>query len=460
MSKIGIDIGTTNVKAILFDEVNQIIRKESININTHYNEKGFAEQSVQEVLEATLKCLNMLVDEKVEYVSFSSAMHSLIIANKVKQPFTENIIWADNRAKDAIDKFKEHLDWLSFYQKTGTPIHPMSPFAKLLWFKLMGILESDMFIFGMKEYIIYQLTGEYVMDYSIASATGLMNLDTLEWDEDILDFLQISKEMLPRLVDTNTELQAKDFHYKVVVGASDGCLVNLGSNALNKGQTTLTIGTSGAVRMTVDQPILDQHGRTFCYYLKKDTYIIGGAVNNGGNVLDWLGNVFFDKKEELLKALPTYLRETEMGANGLIFLPHLFGERAPYWDASLSAMFYGIKVYHHRAQFVRAVVEGLFYNLKHVLEILEGIGGASTELFISGGVLESEEMLQTVADIFNLKLHVQPQQESTCLGAILLKENKDVKLEEKTIVPKQAKAYDASYELFRQLSYGLDQSEK
>lgn len=235
MSKIGIDIGTTNIKAVLFDDNYQEIENISTPIQTMYN-GDFAEQDIQEIVDVVFSSIERLNNKDVSHVSFSSAMHSIILGSNDLCPYTKNVIWLDNRSKDLIDSFKKQANGLSFYHKTGTPIHAMSPFAKLLWYKEnTSLLSKDVRIFGIKEYIIYKLTGEFVEDYSIASATGLMNIHSLRWDKDILDFIGIREEQLPRLVDTKETFSALNYSFNVVVGASDGCLVNVGVGALSKG---------------------------------------------------------------------------------------------------------------------------------------------------------------------------------------------------------------------------------
>lgn len=450
MSKIGIDLGTTNIKAVLFDDNYQEIENISTPIQTMYN-GDFAEQDIQEIVDVVFSSIERLNNKDVSHISFSSAMHSIILSSSDLCPFTKNVIWLDNRSKDLINNFKEQADWLSFYHKTGTPIHTMSPFAKLLWYKEnTSFINKDIRVFGIKEYIIYKLTGEFVEDYSIASATGLMNIHTLKWDKDILDYIGINEEQLPRLVDTNQTFSALNYSFKVVVGASDGCLVNIGVGALSKGQTTLTLGTSGAVRMTVNEPVLDPHGRTFCYYIKKNTYVIGGAVNNGGNVLTWLGRVFYKSKDEMFDDLPHLLERTKEGSNGLVFFPFLFGERAPFWDANLTASFVGLTHNHTRDDMVRAVIESILFNLKHVLEILESNSCKSNELYISGGVLQNLDILDLLAGIFKIKIHIQDSYEAAAIGAVLLNEEKDISFNQESFyTANHIYNYDNAYKNYR-----------
>lgn len=431
---IGIDIGTTNLKGVLYDKKEQVLAEVAKGYPTFYTEAGYAEQDIADILNAFKETLRILVlrahelGMDIEGLAFSSAMHSLILLDQDKQPLTRNIIWADNRARTIIDAFKQTEDWLGFYRKSGTPIHPMSPFAKLLWFKAQGLLHDDTYACGIKEYLIYRLSGEFLMDYSIASATGLLNIRQMMWDPEILDYIGITAERMPQLVDVDHEVSMSDPDFlketginpdvRLVLGASDGCLVNLGAGALNKGQTTLTIGTSGAVRMTLERPVLDPQGRTFCYYLRKNTWVIGGAVNNGGNVLGWLSELLYENASELFEKLPEILKKVPAGSEGLRFIPHLHGERAPYWNANLSASFVSLKPIHRKDHLVRAALEGILLNVCNVWRILQEISGASDEITVTGGLLANEDILPMVADIFGQDLIFQKGIEHTCLGVI------------------------------------------
>lgn len=456
MSKIGIDIGTSNIKAVLFDEAYKVKKKINIEVPSEVDQYGHYEQNVKAVVDAVNVCIEELNNKSVTDISFSSAMHSLILAVEENVPFTQNMIWADARADQDIRIFKETEDWLSFYQKTGTPIHPMSPFAKLLYYRNADFIKPGLHFMGIKEYIIFLLTGEFVMDYSIASATGLMNIHTLMWDKDILDFLDIDETYLPRLVDTNTKFKALDYDFNVTVGASDGCLVNLGNNALNKGQTTLTLGTSGAVRMTVKKPVLDPLGRTFCYYLKKGVYVIGGAVNNGGNTLDWVSQLFYDNPKKFYKDLPSILEKVEPGSEDLIFLPHINGERAPYWENAVSGQFFGLKHFHTKEHMIRAVVEGILFNLRNVLSILEENGGRSKEIYLSGGVFEIPGIIQMVADIFEEKVYIQKAFDASILGAVLLTDKKKQEVKDLDVTyPRFDEQYYDALDIYMNLSFEI-----
>ena len=214
-------------------------------------------------------------------------MHALIAVDENGAPLTRSIIWADNRSTKQAEDLLQHMNGHDIYRRTGTPIHPMSPLSKLLWMKEEEpkLYASAYKFISIKEYVIYQLFSRYVVDYSIASATGLFNLETLNWDVDVLEMLNISSEQLSTPVPTTYILSGmkREIAQKmgiredtpVVIGASDGVLANVGVGAISPGSAAITIGTSGAVRTISSSVNTDEKGRTFCYALTDEHWVIG-----------------------------------------------------------------------------------------------------------------------------------------------------------------------------------------
>lgn len=471
------DIGTTSTKAVLYDANFTVRDTSSKGYATIREEEGMAEQDPQVIFAAVLTVLQTLLDrngpirEQVKSVSFSSAMHSLLLISTDGEPLTSVYTWADNRSNPTLKALRAESDLNWIYQRTGTPIHSMSPFSKLVWLKAEHpeqLAKAERLV-GIKEYITYRLTGEWKIDYSLASATGLFNLEQLDWDGEILDFIGVDPTAFSAPVDTDyvftgqnveTYVQAGlSLKTKLVIGASDGCLANLGLNAVDQNEVAMTIGTSGALRMISDHIVLDPNGRTFCYYLAKDTWVIGGAVNNGGNAFEWIANIFSQEYADL-NALAAQITP---GADGLLFYPYLNGERAPLWDASVQAHFLGIDAVHTTGHFVRAVMEGVLFNLQEVLTILETIGGPARSLKVTGGFLHSSLWKQMTADIFDQTLTLSSQFESSCLGAVLVGEPHDAALletlearQEEVIPDKEtAKSYQETLALYQALAKPL-----
>ena len=305
---IGVDIGTTSTKAIVFSSSGAIKGIGNRGYSILAPQPTWAEQDPNVIFATAIAAIRDAVDAAgatdIAAVGFSTAMHSLIAMNAKNQPLTNSIIWADRRSVSQAEKLKQGGTGNTIYRRTGTPIHPMSPLCKLMWMR-----ESDPDIFrqaakfiSIKEYVLYQLFEEYVVDYSIASATGLFNLKQLDWDEEALTLAGITKEQLGLLVPTTHILRGmKQQHAGAmglatetpfVIGASDGVLANLGVGAINPGEFAITIGTSGAVRTVTHEPITDPQQRTFCYASTDKLWLIGGSINSGGIIFRWLRDEF------------------------------------------------------------------------------------------------------------------------------------------------------------------------
>ena len=421
---IGIDIGTTATKAVCFDTKGKVIRQFSQSYSMYHPKPDWSIQKPDEVLAAVLKCIKEITKGiKPEFISFSSAMQSIIAVNKDGTPITDVLLWADNRSNVCAEKLKHSKEGKDFYQKTGIPIHPFSPMTKIAWFKEFDtevFLKTYKFI-SIKEYVWQKLTGEYAIDSSMASGTGLMNIHNLKWETDILDYLTIKENQLSTIYSPTHQRKGLDDNFLYILGGGDGALANLGTGAMKQGRIALTIGTSGAVRLPIDKPYIDAEMRTQCYHLIGNQYLKLGAVNNGAIILQWL-------KESILKtddSFETLFEEAEKipaGSEGLLFVPYLLGERAPIWDASAEGTLLGIRIIHTRAHLIRATLEGILFGLLSVTEILlpDLDKRHGTTIMASGGFGKSELWLQMVADIFQMNVAVSETTEGSAWGAVLL----------------------------------------
>lgn len=403
---VTIDVGTTAIKLFLY-QAKQVIYQQEIQLTTYSETNGKSYQKPDELLNSLRTGLQALLQQTaspIDYIAVSTAMHSLLPV--FEHGYGEILIWSDKQAADSVAAFKKTSFSQQVYEKTGTPIHYMSPFSKLLWIKEEApfSLPVKKWI-GLKELITDFFTGEYLLDYSTASATGLFNSIIMDWDDEILDFLKIKREQLPQLVDTDTILDIKNYRKsdlglrnetKLLIGASDGCLAAF-AGYLNTGlQTSITLGTSGAVRKLSSTRQLDSKGTTFCYYLKKDLWVCGGPSNNGGTVLEWVSRLFFDTPATLFEHLDSILDTVPIGSNGLQFLPYINGERAPLWAPHINGTFQGITTTHGRSDFIRAVIEGMLLNLKFIMETNQI---SDEEVSINGGVFRHAKLAQLAADI-------------------------------------------------------------
>ncbi|PWU70409.1 gluconokinase [Gracilibacillus dipsosauri] len=443
---IGVDIGTTSTKAVVFDKNGKALSRAGVEYPLYTPRPEVAEQDPEEIFQAVITVIKdsmkqaNITGEKVQFISFSSAMHSLMVVNQDGKPLTNSITWADNRSSSYMEKVKQTLNGHQIYLRTGTPIHPMSPFLKLIWLKAEQpeLFQPSHKFISIKEYIFYRLFGQYLIDYSIASATGMFHLEQLDWDQEVLQLLQIKKEQLSTPVATTHSVTGLYPQYAeelgipanlpFIIGASDGVLSNLGVNAIEPGVVALTIGTSGAIRTVTNKPVTDPKGRIFCYALTDKHWVIGGPVNNGGMIFRWLkdefGHVEVEKEKQTGESsydLLTSLAESvPPGSEGLLFHPYLTGERAPLWDANARGSFFGLSMHHKKAHMVRAVLEGITMNLYSVLLALEELIGEPKRIQATGGFARSRFWRQMLADIFGQQVTVPESFESSCLGAVVL----------------------------------------
>ncbi|WP_251459904.1 gluconokinase [Weizmannia agrestimuris] len=443
---LGVDIGTTTTKSVLFGEKGKVISMHHAGYPLYSPSPQVAEQNPDEIFRAVIDSMKTAIvksdidPSEIKLVSFSSAMHSLIAVDKDGKPLTNCITWADARAAKWAKKIKDEWHGQDIYRRTGTPIHPMSPLSKITWLRHeeQELFKKTFKFIGIKEYIFYRFFGQYVIDYSLASATGLFNLHDLDWDKDALHVAGITADKLSKPVPTTFSLTGLAPEYAVetgipqdtpfVVGASDGVLSNLGVNAIDPGVVAITIGTSGAIRTVTDKPVTDPKGRIFCYALTENHWVVGGPVNNGGMTFRWVRDELAAAEVETAKrlgidpyeVLTKIAARVAPGSDGLIFHPYLAGERAPIWNADARGSFFGLGLHHKREHMVRAVLEGVIYNLYTVMLALQEMIGIPKKIQATGGFARSDLWRQMLADIFNQEVVVPESFESSCLGAIVL----------------------------------------
>ena len=436
---IGIDIGTTHTKSVLASAKNgSVIAEFKRTYAASQPAPGWHEQDPREIFEAVREVLALAAEEgaksgQVICVSFSAAMHSLVVVDENNEPLTPLLTWADTRSIEQADRLKSVPLGATLYRETGVPVHPMSPLCKIAWLRSEqpAIFSRASRFISIKEYVFAELFGEYVVDYSMAAASGLFDMERLQWHTDALSFAGISEEQLSKPVPPFYRLQGLAPKYRkqvslpdttsYIAGASDGLLATIGSGALMPGEAALTIGTSGALRLLTAKRVNDDRQRLFNYAFEGEHYLVGGSINNGGNILQWFIETFTDNTGPLETALNKYTLEASNvapGSEGLIFLPYLHGERAPVWDAAASGAFIGIRSYHTKAHFMRAILEGISFSLLQIQEALEETGPSIDTIYASGGFIESLLWLEVLCDILGKPINISRQADASALGAV------------------------------------------
>ncbi|MDT0357374.1 gluconokinase [Herbaspirillum huttiense F1] len=443
---LGVDIGTTSTKTVVFTLDGKVVAQHAEEYPVLCTEPGMAEQDPEQIVAAALASIAGAVKaakaapQEIALLSFSAAMHSVIALDADNRLLSNSITWGDIRASVWAERIKHEHDGNAIYRRTGTPIHPMSPLCKLMWMRheKPEVFHQAARFVGIKEYLLYQLFGQWVVDHSIASATGMFNLRELAWDQGALELLGVRPDQLPTPVPTTHRLPALSpemaqrlglsVETPFIIGANDGVLSNLGVNAIEIGHVAVTIGTSGAMRTVIDEPLTDPHGRLFCYALTEKHWVVGGPVNNGGNIFRWVRDELAtaeaaaarEEGVDPYEALTRIAEKVRPGAEGLLFHPFMAGERAPLWNADLRGSFFGLALHHGKHHMIRAALEGVIFNLYSILPALEELVGPTKRMMATGGFARSALWRQMMADIFNREVVVPESVESSCLGAAVL----------------------------------------
>lgn len=432
---LGIDIGTGSVKALALTLQGKVLANLQKHHPTASPQKGYSEQNPDLIFKNFISIINNTIQDvgyPPEIIGLSSCMHSIICIDENHKAISPLITWADNRASSIAEEFRTSGLAKKIYNISGAPVHSMLPLCKIIWIKKNspGLFRRTAKFISIKEYIWYKLFKTFEIDESIASATGLFNISKKQWDNQLLKLCGITAKNLSEIVQTNkleiynNQLQSLQVDKAVsfCIGASDGCLANLGVDALKPGIAALTIGTSGAVRLGSQHVMRNSRTMLFNYVLDQDTFIIGGPVNNGGNVAQWLLKTFLQKDDPTVDdydGLFNSIKPVPAGCDGLLFLPYINGERCPVWDEHSSGIFIGIRAYHSTLHFLRAGIESVCYALKNILEELEQVNTIK-QVNVTGGFISSPEWLQILTDIFDKKICVMPEQDASARGAAIL----------------------------------------
>jgi gluconokinase len=432
---LGIDIGTGSTKAIALDYSGKILFSTAAVYPTLHPQPGYSEQAPELIWQAFIKCITRTTSQlgPPHSIALSSAMHSVVPVDTLGNPLMNLITWSDNRSAAIANRIRQSASGEMIYEQTGTPIHAMAPLSKIIWLKenIAELISRTHKLISIKEYIWFKLFNAFEIDHSIASATGLFDIELLRWNDNALTLCDIDADILSLPVSTShaRKLSSADLTRQLgvlpstdfIIGASDGCLANLGSFATNPGVAALTIGTSGAIRVTRSKPVFNFESMPFNYRLDEKIFVSGGPINNGGIALKWYAENFLGQP---LNAASDYeklfhsITEIPSGSEGLIFLPYILGERAPIWNSDACGVFFGMTARHQQAHFTRAVIEGISMSLYQVGLSLEISFG--TQINVSGGFVRSTEWLQILADIFGKQICLINSEDASAIGAAYL----------------------------------------
>ena len=438
------DLGTSGNKASLYDTTGALGASVLYEYPTYYPDVNCVEQDAEDWWKAVCDSTRQLMEkanvspEEIIAVSFSAQMMGCLLVDKNGDPLSNMIIWADMRAKAQEQALIDRVGMERVYRITGHRASASYSAAKLFWMR-----DNRPEVYGRaykmlhaKDYIIHKLTGKFVTDYSDASGTNLLDLEKKTWSREILDAMEIPEGLLPELhasTDIAGGITAAAAAATgllegtpVVIGGGDGSCACVGAGVVREGKTYNVIGSSSWISCATRKPVFDDQMRTFNWVHLDPQYITPcGTMQAAGYSFSWLKNTLCDSEAALAKETGerTYsiidreIQSAPAGSNKLLYLPYLLGERSPRWNKDARGAFVGLSVTSTKAEILRSVLEGVGYNLKIILDILDK-SIPIEEVTVIGGGARSAVWMQILADIWQKPVAVPRYlEEATSIGA-------------------------------------------
>lgn len=433
------DLGTSGNKAVLYDAHGQVKASCVASYQTFYPGFGKVEQDSEQwwaaVCIATKDVMRLanVKAKEIAAVSFSGQMQACLPVDSTGMPLMNAIIWADMRAQTQAEEMIHVIGMEEGYRLTGNRISASYTGAKLLWLKenCPEVFAKTYKILQAKDYIIFRLTGRFGTDFSDASGTNLFDIRKKEWSDDILNELELPIAMLPEL-HASTEIAGRVTREGavatglregtlVVFGGGDGSCAAVGAGAVKPGIAYNAIGTSSWISVVSSTPFMDPEMRTFNFvHLDSSLYTPLGTMQAAGASLRWAKDTIAGNNIDIsYNSMDSMITDVPPCSDGLLFLPYLQGERSPHWDPFLRGAFVGLSVTHSQGHLLRAVEEGVGYNLKIILDIFSSCMQIEKIIAIGGGA-KSKVWIKILSDIY--KKHVcLPRflEEATSIGAAI-----------------------------------------
>lgn len=434
---LGVDIGTTGAKAVIIGDDGRIRGSGGAEYPFATPRPGWAEQDPEAWWQGARQSIREAVFSasappgEIAAVGLSGQMHSLVLLDKAGGVLRPAILWNDQRTADECAEITRRVGEARLFAITRNPALPGFTAPKILWVRTH---EPDTFrrtaaVLLPKDYVRFRLTGTRATEVSDASGTALLDVPRRTWSDEILRALDIPQEWLPTCAESPVLTAAVSGSGQdatglredtpVAGGGGDQAAQAVGSGIVRTGLVSVTIGTSGVVFASLDDPVMDPHGRThtFCHAVPGRWHVMGVMLSAGG-ALRWLRDAVapgteYDRLAEEAGAVPP-------GAGHLLFLPYLSGERTPHPDPLARGAFVGLSLAHTRGHMVRAVMEGVAFGLRDSFEILCEMGLRVVQVRASGGGARSPLWRQILADILDAEVVTVNVPEGAAYGAALV----------------------------------------
>ncbi len=434
---IGVDLGTGGTKTVLFDAEGSIIAEAAEEYPLYQPRNGWAEQDADDWIRAGFGTIRAVMEKSgvepslIAGVGLSGQMHGLVMLDGDGKALARSIIWCDQRTAAECAEITERVGARRLVEITANPALTGFTASKILWVRknMPEIYKACRHILLPKDYLRYRLTGAFATEVSDASGMQLLDVPGRRWSEEVLRALDIDAGLLGRVYESPeitgfitpeaasaTGLRAGT---PVVGGAGDNAAAAVGTGVVSDGKVFVTIGTSGVLYAHTDMISIDPKGRvhTFCCAVPGAWHVMG-VTQAAGLSLKWFRDNFCQGRG--YAELSGIAETAPLGANRLLYLPYLMGERTPHLDADCRGAFIGLSAMHGKADMLRAVMEGVIYSQRDSLEILKELGIHVAEVRSCGGGARSPFWRQMLSDVFGLSVKTVKCAEGPALGAAVL----------------------------------------
>lgn len=424
------DLGTSGNKATLFSEEGVLVGSQVSGYPAHYFHDTWVEQNADDWWEAVCDSTRKLLESsgvdprEIQAVSFSGQMMGCLCVDRQGRPLRPSIIWADQRAQKQAAAIEERISQWNFYHIVGHRNTASYGVQKLMWVKEWEpeIYEQTYKVLNAKDYIVLKLTGTFCTEYSDANSMGCFDIHKRTWSDEIVSYAGIDPDKLPCVYASThvagyvTKEAAASTGLAegtaVILGAGDGVAANIGCGSIAPGKTYCCMGTSAWITTTSEKPIFDEQMRTVTWaHAVPGLYAPNGTMQYAGGAYNWVRETIckkecLDAKEQGISPhvyLDEQIRQSPVGANGLIFLPYMLGERAPRWNPDAKGAWIGLKPETATGDLLRSALEGITMNLSICLDILR-TQVEIEELLVIGGGAQNAIWRQMMADIFGVRV--------------------------------------------------------
>lgn len=444
---IGVDCGTSGTKTVLFDESGKVIASKTIEYPMYQPKNGYAEQDPADWSNAMVNTIKAVMTQSgvskddVKGVGISGQMHGLVMLDKDGNVLRKSIIWCDQRTANEVEEMNQKLGEKKLIEITANPALTGWTAAKILWVKNNEpeIYEKCAHILLPKDYLRFILTGEFATEVSDASGMQLLDVPNRCWSDEVLSALDIDKNLLGKVYEScevTGEITAKMAELTglkagtiVVGGAGDNAAAAVGTGVVEDGKAFTTIGTSGVVFAHTSNISIDPKGRVHtCCAAVPNSWHVMGVTQGAGLSLKWFRDNFCNAEKEtaaLMGVDEYYLMDKEaetvpVGANRLLYLPYLMGERTPHLDPDARGTFFGLSAMHTKKDMLRAVLEGVSYSLRDCVEVFREMNINVSDMMACGGGGTSPLWRSMLADLYNCPVKTVASKEGPALGVALL----------------------------------------